>query len=253
MSDTIDITTIEQRFEFTKAAIKKGMTHNKCTFMRLYRSISWLRKAFEIIKLNDCHGSEQGNGEKVDHDLATICLWLAFNALYGQWTLFDVEDESDSGDDTDSSSGNAMPEHKAIDEFLETIFQQDKKSRLTAFIDRKQSEIRKLFSSRYMSVEFWRARYKDPSHDKADRAANVYDKLLEEGNHLAILSKLLLRIYLMRCQLIHGASTYGSSVNRQNVKTCQSLLTEFVPIVFYIMMEDHIDHDYGKLCYPPLT
>ena len=244
---------IKQRFVLLKNAVEKNqITHNACTYMRLYRSISWLEKGLAIIRQNtDFKATE--DEKRVDNDLSTVCLWLAFNALYGQWTLFDVDDESEADDEANRSSGDAMPEHKAINEFLETIYAQDKKARLTAFLENNQSDIRELFSSRYMSVGFWKARYKNPSHDKTDRAADEYDRLLKDGNYLIVLSKLIKRIYLLRCQLIHGASTYGSIVNRSNVKTCEALLAEFVPIVFCIMMDDHIDHDYGKLCYPPLA
>lgn len=251
----MDFKTIRQRFKLLKSAVEANqISHNVCTYMRLYRSISWLEKGLAIIGQNNAAVELEGEKESVDHDLSTVCLWLALNALYGQWTLFDVDDEPETEEEANSSSGDAMPEHKAINEFLKTIFKQDKNAKLTAFVENNQIKIRELFSSKYMSVGFWKARYKNPSHDKPDhRAADDYDRLLREGNYLTILSKLIKRIYLLRCQLIHGASTYGSLVNRANVKICESLLAEFVPIVFCIMMDDHIDHDYGKLCYPPLA
>ncbi|WP_419243660.1 hypothetical protein [Photobacterium leiognathi] len=65
-------------------------------------------------------------------------------------------------------------------------------------------------------------------------AAN--DALSEKYTAL-ILSIVFNRLYTLRNQIIHGGATYGSSVNRKQLRDCTLLLEQIVPVIIDLMMD----------------
>ena len=59
------------------------------------------------------------------------------------------------------------------------------------------------------------------------------------------------RVYLLRCQLIHGAATCGSTLNRGSLTRVNGFLAEFLPVALTVWIEHGADHDWGPMCYPP--
>ena len=59
-------------------------------------------------------------------------------------------------------------------------------------------------------------------------------------------------IYLMRCQLVHGASTYGGKLNRTSLRRCTTMLEHLVRAVLQVLIDHGADEDWGSLCYPPM-
>ena len=59
----------------------------------------------------------------------------------------------------------------------------------------------------------------------------------------------LSRIYTLRNQLIHGGATWGSKVNREQIRDCVALMSQLVPVILTIMM-DHPETLWGDACYP---
>ena len=66
---------------------------------------------------------------------------------------------------------------------------------------------------------------------------------------VTVLSIVLSRIYTLRNQLVHGGATWGSSVNRAQLRDCTHLMRKLVPLVIEIMM-DHPESFWGDACYP---
>ena len=64
-----------------------------------------------------------------------------------------------------------------------------------------------------------------------------------------ILSIVFDRLYVLRNQLVHGGSTWNSSVNRSQVRDGAAVLGWLLPIFIDIMM-DHHDRDWGRPFYP---
>jgi hypothetical protein len=62
-------------------------------------------------------------------------------------------------------------------------------------------------------------------------------------------SIVLSRIYTLRNQLIHGGATWGSSVNRDQVRDCVGFMGKLVPLVIEVML-DHPETLWGDACYP---
>ena len=80
----------------------------------------------------------------------------------------------------------------------------------------------------------------------AKRAAH---RALERQNTVTVLGIVLARIYVLRNQLIHGGATWGSSVNREQLRDCTNFMAKLVPLVIEIMM-DHPQTLWGEACYP---
>ena len=68
-----------------------------------------------------------------------------------------------------------------------------------------------------------------------------------------ILERVLQRLYFLRCQLVHGAATYGGALNRTAVKRCGMMLGHVVPAMLLVIIDHGVEEDWGELCYPPQT
>jgi hypothetical protein len=73
-----------------------------------------------------------------------------------------------------------------------------------------------------------------------------------EGRWGMILDRVVDRIYLLRCQLTHGAATYGGSLNRRSLKHCATMLGHLMPAVILVVIDHGRDEDWGPMCYPPM-
>lgn len=67
-----------------------------------------------------------------------------------------------------------------------------------------------------------------------------------------ILESLVDRIYLLRCQLVHGAATYGSKLNRATLRRCTTMLGHLLPTLLTVFVDHGADEDWGPRCYPPV-
>jgi hypothetical protein len=63
----------------------------------------------------------------------------------------------------------------------------------------------------------------------------------------------LVRVYLLRCQVVHGASTHGSQLNRVSLGRCITLMDHLLCTVLQIWIDHGADEDWGAMCYPPRT
>ncbi len=74
-----------------------------------------------------------------------------------------------------------------------------------------------------------------------------------QGDYILILDRLLERIHFPRCQLVHGASTHNSKLNRTAVKHCSTMLGHLLPAFLLVLIDHGYEEDWGRLCYPPVT
>ena len=104
----------------------------------------------------------------------------------------------------------------------------------------------------------------NPNGMQMDRCNNQWNlKVLDE--HLSsansalgkrdtpkVLDIVLSRVYTLRNQLLHGGSTWNSSVNRDQLRDCAKFMEYLVPVVIEIMM-DNAGEVWGQPCYPVVT
>ncbi len=102
-----------------------------------------------------------------------------------------------------------------------------------------------------MSPIFWR----NPGHPKAKGWAtqdvNHLDQHLKNREYGEVLHQVMERLFVLRGQIVHGASTRGSRHNRSALRFAAQLLEQFVPAILHIVIERGCGDDWPELCYPP--
>jgi len=67
-----------------------------------------------------------------------------------------------------------------------------------------------------------------------------------------ILTIIFNRFYVLRNQVLHGGATWNSSVNRNQVNDCNSVMKVLVPLFTEIMLNNP-DEEWGTLPFPVKT
>jgi hypothetical protein len=194
--------------------------------LRVHRALSWLNRAEQL--------EEQG-----DLDGEFMFLWIAFNAAYA----------------TEIDERYRESEQQTFRGFLQKLIDLDSEQKRFEHLtwDEFPRSIRVLLDNEFVFAEFWRAQSGaapvddwKASFEAANRAAHV---ALGKRDTVSVLSIVLSRIYTLRNQLVHGGATWGSSVNREQLRDCTRLMRKMVPLVIEVMM-DHPETLWGDACYP---
>lgn len=69
---------------------------------------------------------------------------------------------------------------------------------------------------------------------------------------MKILSLVFDRLYVLRNQIVHGGSTWGGNVNRQQVRDGAAILGFLMPVFVNLMMENPHE-DWGVPFYPVVS
>lgn len=188
--------------------------------IRVWRGLSWLERAEQAAEVED----------------QFISLWIAFNALYGR------QDEE----------SRVWSEKKAWMELLGSIWRLDSEGLLRSHLRDRQTAVLGVIGNKFLSREFWDSPGCD-GHEKRlhEEVRNLLPRFGEK-NLFPILATLFDRLYIMRVQLFHGASTQGSSLNRRTLKQCTLVLSEIMPILLAVMIDNGISVDWGGICFPPI-
>ena len=193
------------------------------TSVRLHRTFSWLGR---------CEKVEAGQ----DDDLLMICLWVGFNGLYGRW---------------DEQRREPLPDRQSWRDFLTRLLAIDTAGHLSKMLLEQRELVMSILDDEYLSSFFW----EEPTNIRASKSKKAkFDARTWyiEKKWSMILDRLLERIYLLRCQLIHGASTFGGKLNRQSLAKCISMLRQLLNAVLLVVIDDGGKEDWGVMCYPPL-
>jgi len=194
--------------------------------LRVHRALSWLERAEQLEAQQDLDGQ-------------FILLWIAFDAAYATEI-----DERYRGSEQQTFRG-----------FLEKLDQLDRERQRFEHLvwEEFPGSIRVLLDNQYVFADFWKAQngslpeeeYKQ-NFARANRAAHAS---LGKRDTVTVLSIVLSRIYTLRNRLVHGGATWGSSVNRAQVRDCTHFMAKLVPLVIEIMM-DHPETVWGDAVYP---
>jgi hypothetical protein len=158
-----------------------GLDTEHPTNVRFHRACSWLQRAEQITERNDL-------------DLTLTTQWIAFNALYGQW---------------DTKRKQPVGDVECWQAFLKTIMELDGDKVIVAVLEAEKRLVMSIFEDEYLNRYFWR----NPSESAAKRnRKNKFDTQLwyAQKNWLMLLDQVIDRVYLVRCQLVHGAATFNS-------------------------------------------
>ena len=193
------------------------ITQHRTPFtLRMHRALSWLQRA-------------EAAGE--DDDVAFVCLWIAFNAAYAQ----------DLGQGTGSTS-----ERQAFRNFMADVCALDQGKALSALVWQVfPGPIRLLLDNQYVFQPFWdalnnpRSDGSTPGHwrEAFDDARQRVHRALAQQDTERVLYEVFVRLYTLRNQLMHGGSTWNSSVNRAQVRDGRALLARVLPVMLGVMMD----------------
>jgi hypothetical protein len=191
--------------------------------LRVHRALSWLNRA-------------EMAGD--DHDAAFIFYWIAFNAAYAD----------------NRSELSVTGERSAFDGYFSKIIDLDGSQIVYNAIWHKFSDsIRLLLENKYIFQAFWSHNNQVPGHadweKRFSKSKNLIKIALRNQNTKLILTTLFDRLYVLRNQLIHGGSTWNSSVNRDQVRDGFQIMAFLVPLFIDLMM-NYPEIPWGAPYYP---
>lgn len=189
--------------------------------VRLHRALSWLARA---------------DREGDDADARFIFLWIAFNAAYAH------------------EFGHEHDERSTLQAFFARLVEADAGGRLQSVLfERYSGPIRTLIGNRYVYAPFWSAMR---DHDASGKWEDSFAKSKQSAmrsvvgkDTVRLLCIVFDRLYVLRCQLVHGGATWNSQVNRAQVQDGVRLLDSLVPPMLELMVE-HPGLELGAIAYP---
>lgn len=223
MSDTTPEIIIQLRRKWKP---HKRYLSDHPTAIRFHRACSWLDAALKVDRESSL-------------DQVLILQWTAFNALYGIWN---------------PERNEALPDRQSWKDFLTHIFQIDSDNNLGTIIARNRTRILAILASDHLDRIYWNyvdSARPEPAAARPSMQRRAIMWFIEE-RWLTIAESVLDRVYLLRCQLIHGAATCGSGLNRDPLRDCTQLLDEVIPAILEVWIARGAREDWGLLCYPPL-
>ncbi|NLS14864.1 hypothetical protein HGP28_18555 [Vibrio sp. SM6] len=199
---------------------RKGYSQALST--RVHRALSWLQKA-EMCE---------------DDDSKFTFLWIAFNSAYAQ----EFEQKVNFG------------ERGLYQEFLTRLVELDSENLLSNIVWHNYSgAIRAVLNNEFVLESYWNYQSgritEDQWKDARSKAKIVANTALGYNNTALVLSVVFSRLYTLRNQIIHGGSTFGSSVNRKQLRDCTIILEQILPVIIKVMMDSR-NELWGDPVYP---
>ena len=193
------------------------------TAIRFHRACSWMARV-----------EQMSDGQ--DHDLALVGLWIAFKSLYGQW---------------DCQRREPRPDRECWRAFIDRIMLLDGEGHVAAMLQEHKRLVIALCDDEYVSAYFWQEPTGIRAKSSRKAAHNAHSWYIEQ-RWMQIIDEVLARVYVMRCQLVHGAATYGGKLNRTSLKHCVTMLQRLLPTLLSVWIDHGADEDWGPMCYPPM-
>jgi len=213
--------------ELKKRHRKERNTYPQNASLRIHRSLSWL-------KLSE---------ETQDDDSKFISLWIAFNAAYANET-----------------SQVKVNERTVFNHFIQRLVKLDKKELLSKVLwNEFPSSIRVMLNNQYIFQPFWNYHNSLTSdnnnknwEDDFEKENNVMLRAISKQDTYTALSIIISRLYTLRNQTMHGGATWKSSTNREQIRDCTAILSQIMPAIICIMMDNPKDWA-GDVCYPVIN
>ena len=208
--------------------LKKFHRENRDDFddefsIRIHRALSWIERAEK---------------EKNDNDASFIFYWIAFNAAYSE-KINPSKFKNQRGSFSDYFQLLIDCDNDKI--IYETIWKQFPNS------------IRILLENQYIYEPYWAFVNGDDNQNDWEKKFDLSKTLILKSLSRKDTSKILLilfdRLYTLRNQILHGAATWNSNVNRSQINDGSNILSSLVPQFIFIMMKNH-NKNWGSLAYP---
>ena len=193
---------------------------NESFYIRMHRAISWIRAAEE---------------KDDDKDFQIIAYWIALNSCYAI-----------SGDI------GSTRERTKLTEFLEKLVNVDNDRIHHLFWDKFSGVIRVLLDNEFIYNRYWLYQRGEVDSWKMEfqrENDNALRLLQSPHRSVDLISLVMGRLYVMRNQLIHGGATYQSRVNRDQIRDTSRLLSQLLPLIVDIMLDNPAEA-WGEVYYP---
>jgi len=225
MSDVLLLTVHDLRERWLPHKVRLDAARDSHpTAVRFHRACSWL----EV--------TEQLDSDR-DVDQILIHQWIAFNALYGQW---------------DMERHEPLADRESWQVFLGRMLQLDASSRIKSLLTEHKRLVLAILGNGYLNRYFWQ----EPCCDKAARTGRGGRHKAEswyiEDSWAVILEHVFERVYLLRCQLVHGAATFRSRLNRTALEHCTQFMRILLHTFLLVWVDYGVKEDWGIMCYPPV-
>lgn len=226
MSEAVEPACVTDRLRAAWKPHKRRLAENdprNPTNIRVHRALSWLDAA-----------EDPCLGETAD-DERLLFRWIAFNALYSRWDAQRLEPCGDQA---------------SFRAFLGEVLALDAGGAVGTLLREHKPLVLTLLDNSFLSRSFW----KDPSIERSQRWSRKRQdaqQLFAREDWGSLLEAAFEPVYFLRCQLVHGASTRGSSMNRASLRHGNALLALAVPVLLAVVIDHGMDADWGPLCYPP--
>lgn len=218
MSETADYPALKAKQRAIRAGFPETMG------LRAHRAISWIGRA-------------EAAGD--DHDASFVFYWIAFNAAYA---------------DEREVHAVAQGERAAFAEYFGRLVALDTERRIyKALWQRFSGPVRLLMENRYVFNPFWQ--HHNGIEGYADwearfvTSARSFATAFQNGDTARVLTFVFDRLYVLRNQIVHGGSTWNSSINRAQVRDGAAILACLMPVFLDLMM-DNSHEDWGRPFYP---
>ena len=145
-------------------------------------------------------------------------------------------------------------ERSAFATFFQKVIALDGEQRVfNAIWDIFCGPIRILMHNKYVFHAFWQYHNGISGFDNWEEQSRASERrflqALRTQDTARVLSLVFDRLYGLRNQIVHGGSTWNSSVNREQVRDGTAIL-EFLMPVFVDVMMDNPDEQWGRPFYP---
>ena len=191
--------------------------------LRVHRSISWIGRAERA----------------VDDDARFIFFWIAFNAAYADESVF-------------RESTSSEQQFRA--DFFQKAVSLDSKQRIYGAIwENFSGPIRLLMENQYVFGPFWQHHNgitgTEDWQDRFDNAKRRFHQAISQQNTEFVLDMVFDRLAVLRNQLVHGGATWGSSINRAQVRDGTAILAFLIPVFVDVMLDNPLEY-WGRPFYP---
>jgi hypothetical protein len=231
-----NVISLRRRWKPTKERLVQEGAHEGVR-IRIHRACSWMQRVEELEQADAAlAAAEAAAYNAARHDDQLILRWIAFNSLYGRW---------------DEERREPQPDFETVRDFVGQLLPLDADRLLGAVLDEHRDLVMAIMEDGYVTKHFW----KDPTPEALRKAGNAIYRAQSwyvEGRLSLILTTLLQRIYLLRCQLVHGAASRNGKLNRESVDRCSTMLGHLLPAFLLVIIDHGWKEDWGPLCYPPV-
>ena len=152
------------------------------------------------------------------------------------------------------AQSNFMGERSVFDDYFGRLLALDTGGILyEAIWKRFSGSIRLLIDNKYVYHPFWNFQNQVPGNEdweeRFQKAKRRLYSAFQAQDTRTILLTVFDRLYVLRNQIVHGGSTWNSSVNRAQVQDGHRILGFLVPLFIDLMM-DNAEVDWGAPYYP---